>query len=319
MPAATPSPEDEAKIQTVKKIVNGKEAAFPKEVLGEIWKKTFDTSVTSQLAGTVPITLKGGVVTIPVGAATASIVGEGEVKPLVTTDTKIKEIRTHKAAAMIVYSKEAAMANPLGEYRRIQNELKSAIARCIDIAVIHGKDAVSGNAIAGQESLASASFSEEIDLASTKQGYLTQAFASAYGKVTDQDGDDEYDLSHFLLSKKMRAPLMTATDGFGRPLYQAAPNLADKFSSVMGIPATYSKAVNGYAKVKEANLLGFGGDFKDNIRFGYVEGITFRKATEYTHGIDLFARNMEAVLVEAIFGFVIRDPKAFVKLTKKAG
>lgn len=318
MVAATPSPEDEAKIQTLKKITTGKEAAFPKEVLPQIWQKTFETSVMAQLAGTVPITLKGAVVPIPVGRATASIVGEGEVKPIVDTSTKIKEITTHKAAAMIVYSKEAAMANPLGEYNRIQNELKSAIARCIDVAVIHGKNAMSGTAINGQESLASAAHSKELDFASTKAGWLTAGLAEAHSMVTDQDEED-YDVSHFLFSKKMRGPLMTAQDGFGRPLYQASANLNDKFSSVMGIPTTYTKAVNGYEKVREPLLMGFAGDFKDNIRFGYVEGITFRKATEYTHGIDLFAKNMEAILVEAIFGFVIRDPKAFVKLTKKNG
>lgn len=318
MPPASPTAEDEAKIATISKITSGKEAAFPKEVVTGIWEKSFEESVAAKISGSIPVSLRGTVTPVPVGRATASIVGEGEVKPIVTTNTIIKELKPIKAAAMIVYSKEAAMANPLGEYDRIQNELKSAIARCIDIAVIHGKDPVSGNPIAGQESIASAAFTQEIDLANTKAGYLTQSLAEAYGKVTDQD-DEDYDLTHWLLSKKFRAPLLTAQDGFGRPLYQATPNLKDAFSTVMGIPAVYTKAVNGYEKVKEPNVLGFGGSFKDNLRFGYVEGITFRKAGEYTHGIDLFARNLEAVLVEAIFGFVIRDPKAFVKITKKAG
>lgn len=318
MPPATPDAATEQKIETLQKIVQGKEAAFPKEVVTGIWKKTFDTSVMSKISGSIPVSLRGTVTSVPVGQATAGIVSEGQVKPVVSTSAVIKEIKPIKTAAIIVYSKEAAMADPLGEYSRIQSELTAAIARSIDVAVIHGKDALGGTAIAGQESLMSAALSQEIDLASTKAGYLTQALVEAYGKVTDQD-DQDYDLSHFLLSKKFRAPLMLAQDGFGRPLYQATPNLKDAFSTVMGIPAVYTKAVNGYEKVKEPNLLGFGGDFKDNLRFGFVEGITFRKASEYTHGIDLFARNMEAVLVEAIFGFGIRDPKAFVKLTKKAG
>lgn len=318
MPAATPAPETEAKIETLNKIIQGKEAAFPKEVVTGVWKKVFSTSIASQISGSIPVSMRGTVTTIPVGQATAGIVGEGELKPVVDMNTVIKEIKPIKAAAMIIYSKEAAMADPLGEYSRIQAELTAAIARAIDSAVIHGKNALTGTAIAGQESLASASLEEVIDLKSTAAGYLTKSLASAHDKVTIQD-DSDYNFTHFLLSPKMRNPLLTAQDGFGRPLYQASPNLNDTFSTVFGIPAAYTKAVNGYEKIKEPLLLGFGGDFKENLRFGFVEGITFRKASEYTHGVDLFARNMEAVLVEAIFGFAIRDPKAFVKLSAKSG
>ena len=133
------------------------------------------------------------------------------------------------------------------------------------------------------------------------------------------DGEADYDFNEFLLSPKFRSIIMGATDGFGRPLYQASPNLTDQFTSVLGIPAVYHKAVNGRGKVSEPNLLGFGGDLKENLRLGFVEGLTWATADQYAAGMDLFGTNRIAIRVEAIFGWVLRDPQAFVKITKKAG
>ena len=112
---------------------------------------------------------------------------------------------------------------------------------------------------------------------------------------------------------------MNALDAQGRPLYQSSPDITAKFGTVMGVPTTYSRAVSGYEKAKTgaAKLLGVGGDFKDALRLGFVETITYRKATERAGGVDLFDRNMGAILAEAQFGWVLRDPKAFTKITLK--
>lgn len=324
MPApAHESDAVEAKIETVDKILKanaGNEAAFPKTVVKGIWDNVLNGSVAQQLAGSVPVSINGTAIPIPVGQPTAGIVAEGGLKPVATLASKVKTVTPVKAAVMILFSEETAKADPLGEYSRIQKALGEAIARAIDTAIIHGIDATTGTAITGKESLVSTTKNTVIDPAQTAPGYLTKQLSAAYDSVVLDDEDEaEYGFDHFLFAPKFRSSLVNALDAQGRPLYQSSPDITAKFGTVMGVPTTYSRAVSGYEKAKTgaAKLLGIGGDFKDALRLGFVETITYRKATERAGGVDLFDRNMGAILAEAQFGWVLRDPKAFTKITLK--
>lgn len=324
MPApAHESDAVEAKIETVDKILKanaGNEAAFPKTVVKGIWDNVLKGSVAQQLAGSVPVSINGTAIPIPVGQPTAGIVAEGGLKPVATLASKVKTVTPVKAAVMILFSEETAKADPLGEYSRIQKALGEAIARAIDTAIIHGIDATTGTAITGKESLVSTTKNTVIDPAQTAPGYLTKQLSAAYDSVVlDDDDEAEYGFDHFLFTPKFRSSLVNALDAQGRPLYQSSPDITAKFGTVMGVPTTYSRAVSGYEKAKAgaAKLLGVGGDFKDALRLGFVETITYRKATERAGGVDLFDRNMGAILAEAQFGWVLRDPKAFTKITLK--
>lgn len=324
MPApAHDSDAVEAKIETVDKILKanaGNEAAFPKTVVKGIWDNVLNGSVAQQLAGSVPVSINGTAIPIPVGQPTAGIVAEGGLKPVATLASKVKTVTPVKAAVMILFSEETAKADPLGEYSRIQKALGEAIARAIDTAIIHGIDATTGTAITGKESLVSTTKNTVIDPAQTAPGYLTKQLSAAYDSVVlDDDDEAEYGFDHFLFAPKFRSSLVNALDAQGRPLYQSSPDITAKFGTVMGVPTTYSRAVSGYEKAKTgaAKLLGIGGDFKDALRLGFVETITYRKATERAGGVDLFDRNMGAILAEAQFGWVLRDPKAFTKITLK--
>lgn len=324
MPApAHESDAVEAKIETVDKILKanaGNEAAFPKTVVKGIWDNVLKGSVAQQLAGSVPVSINGTAIPIPVGQPTAGIVAEGGLKPVATLASKVKTVTPVKAAVMILFSEETAKADPLGEYSRIQKALGEAIARAIDTAIIHGIDATTGTAITGKESLVSTTKNTVIDPAQTAPGYLTKQLSAAYDSVVLDDADEaEYGFDHFLFAPKFRSSLVNALDAQGRPLYQSSPDITAKFGTVMGVPTTYSRAVSGYEKAKTGatKLLGIGGDFKDALRLGFVETITYRKATERAGGVDLFDRNMGAILAEAQFGWVLRDPKAFTKITLK--
>ena len=324
MPApAHESDAVEAKIETVDKILKanaGNDAAFPKTVVKGIWDNVLKGSVVQQLAGSVPVSINGTAIPIPVGQPTAGIVAEGGLKPVATLASKVKTVTPVKAAVMILFSEETAKADPLGEYSRIQKALGEAIARAIDTAIIHGIDATTGTAITGKESLVSTTKNTVIDPAQTAPGYLTKQLSAAYDSVVLDDEDEaEYGFDHFLFAPKFRSSLVNALDAQGRPLYQSSPDITAKFGTVMGVPTTYSRAVSGYeeAKTGAAKLLGIGGDFKDALRLGFVETITYRKATERAGGVDLFDRNMGAILAEAQFGWVLRDPKAFTKITLK--
>lgn len=315
--------DNEAKIETIRKILDtnvGNSDAFPKTVVQNIWDTAKKGSIIQTLAGAVPLSLNGDAIPIPVGQATAGVVAEGETKPVTTMATKVKTVTPIKVATMILYSMETAQADPLGEYSRIQGFLAEAIARSVDMAVIHGVDANTGTKITSKEALRDTTKAIEIDLTQEKAGYIGKQLTAGYDAVVlDVVDEHEFDFNHFLFAPKFRSSLVNALDGQGRPLYQASTNLADQFTTVLGLPAAWHRSVSGYEKAKTGveKLLGFGGDFKDNIRLGYVNQITYRRASERAGGIDLFDRNLGAILAEAQFGWVVRDTKAFVKYNSK--
>lgn len=221
MPAPTYTPDNEAKIETVNKILtasSGNDAAFPKTVVKGIWDNAMHGSVVQKLAGSIPVSINGTAIPIPVGQPTAGIVQEAGLKPVATLSSKVKTVTPVKAAVMILYSEETAKADPLGEYSRIQKALGEAIARAIDTAVIHGIDANSGAAITGKEALTSTTKAVELDLASTVNGYFTKQLSAAYDQVVLDDEDEaEYGFDHFLLAPRFRSNLVNALDAQGAP------------------------------------------------------------------------------------------------------
>ena len=310
---------NDAKIETIDKILSantGNEEAFPKSVAKGVWEKVLQGSVVQRLAGSIPVSLNGTAIPVPVGQPVAGIVAEGAEKPVGTLETKVKTMEPVKAALIIVYSMEAAQADPLGEYSRIQAALAEGVARTIDTAVITGKDALTGTAIAGKESLADAA-GVEVDLTDTTPGYLAGKISDAYDAVTLY-GEGDYEFTELLLGREWRSPLIGAVDAGKNRLFVSG-NLNQPVNQVLGLDTTFSQAVHGWGAAAEANVLGFGGDFKDAVKFGYVERITFRRASERAGGIDLFDRNLGAILCEAQFGWVIRDTHAFAKFTAPSG
>lgn len=314
--------DNEAKIETINKIVTGNEDGFPKEVLPALWTKVFQGSVMQALSGSVPVSLAGGAVPMPTSQPVAGIVAEGGVKPVVDIKTSIKTLTPVKTAAIFIYSEEAARANPLHTFDQLEATLAEAIARSIDTAIIHGKDALTGEALVGKESLMSTTNKVKVDPAKLNQAadpaYLFKQVLAAQDLVIldDEDDDDKegFDVTGVLASKKLRTPLLSAVDTHGRPMYQGSLDVTNQFGNVLGLPCRYSKAIHGYGKVKEKSNLAIIGDFGDNLRMGFEQGMTWRRAAERAGGVDLFDRNLRAILVEATFGWLLRDKDAFALL-----
>lgn len=94
--------------------------------------------------------------------------------------------------------------------------------------------------------------------------------------------------------------------------------------TAFGLPVAYGKAVSGkIGAAEDTKVRAFGGDFTNNLKYGFAENITFSRtdvATIVDNGqtVNLWQNNMEAFLVEAIFGWVITDKDAFVAYEDKA-
>lgn len=310
----------DAAVESLGKLLSGQnKAVFPPEVLEQIWKRVYKGSVVQTVAQTTPIPLSGAVIPVPVGQPTAGVVAEAALKPTVDVSFETRTITPIKVAAGVVLSEEVIRRSPVMAYLDLQNQLVESIARAMDNAVLHGKDAITGNALTGQTPIISTAANVvTVDYAAAKPDALLQSVLAGVDAV--EAANDQFAVDAFLARKNVRTKIIGISDTQGRPLYQASSNLADPVGTFLGLPVHYTNAVGGYekAKVAETEAVMVAGSFKDNLVLGNVASIELRQANEYAFGHDLFGKNLKAFLAEATFGWALRDPKAFAVFKKKA-
>ena len=297
------------------------QGVLPKPMAQEIIKKVNEDSVVQKLAGTIPMPITGSTIAVQTGQAQAGIVGEGEAKPVTNAGVSTKTIKPIKAATIVYWSKEARLANPLGYMDFLQEQLSGAITRAFDLAVLHGKNAINGQNISGVDFVNKTTKRVTLGTAKPADGGLSTDILSGYDKVVSDEKD--FDFTGFAADKRLRTQLMGQVDLQGRPIYSNPLNLADGFGNLHGLPVAYGKAVGGkIGSAADTNVRAFGGDFTTNLRYGFAENITFSRTDVATiqdgaTTVHLWQQNMEAFLVEAIFGWVITDPDAFVAYEAK--
>nr|DAX19501.1 MAG TPA: major capsid protein [Caudoviricetes sp.] len=295
------------------------EGLIPKPLATEIMTKAYGDSLIGRLVGNVPMPITGGAMAFQVGEPIAGVVAEGGMKPVIKSKVATKLARPIKVAAIMYWSKEARQANPLGYMAMFKQSGTDAVRRAIDLAILHGKDGVTGAVIPGVEYVAQTNKSVELDTATADKGGLAGDILAGYQLVTDAEGD----VTGFAADPKIRVKLLGARYANGLPIFSGdathgGVNLADPMPDLMGLPVGFSKAVGGKMGVLEDSKIRLiGGDFENNMKFGYVENITYRKTdtgviNDGGTQVNLFQQNMEAYLIEAQFGWAIRDVNDFV-------
>ncbi|WP_280429727.1 phage major capsid protein [Nocardia brasiliensis] len=287
----------------------------PKPLASEIIKRVQGESVVRRLAGKTAMPLHGGAVTVQTGHVQAGVVGEGQKKPVTRTDYNTKAIKPIKVAALTYFSKETRIANPLGVLENIADDMVGAITRAFDLAVLHATNAVTGP-IAGVECVNQTTQRVELGTTAKADGGLSTDLANGHALVED---NWEYgDFTGFAADPRLKQKLRTAHDVQGRPIYQDAVNLKDGFANLLGYDAAYAKTVSGryVGGGTDNKVRAFGGDWS-SLKYGFSEELTISRSDQATiddNGtlVNLWQNNMEAYLVEAIFGWVIPDVKAFV-------
>ena len=297
------------------------EGVVPKPLATEILTEAYSTSLAGQLATTAPMPITGTTLAWQVGEPIAGVVGEGEAKPVINTKVATKTARPIKVAAIMYWSKEARQANPLGYLGMLRDTGAAAIRRAIDLAVFHGKNGLTDTVIPGVEYVAQSS--NKVTLGTGKT--LTDDILAGYEAVlADGDGD----ISGWAADPRMKVELMRAKDPAGNFLFtsntgRGGIDLRDQFGDLAGLPVGFSKAVSGQlGTVKDTGIRLIGGQFAENIKFGYVEEMTYRKSDtamvqDGSTLVNLFQQNMEAYIVEAQFGWIIRDVNDFVLYQKQ--
>lgn len=275
--------------------------SLPESVAGEVIGRATELSAVMQLAQ--PIALPGNGLDIPVvtGDPDAAWVAETDEKPVALHTLATKVMKPYTLAVIEPFSNQFR-DNYAALFGELVNRLPAALARKFDSTVFFGEAPGSGF-----DTLKEA---KGVDISAKTYDGLVDCVTevSAWG-----------DLSGWALSPACRSILLKAKDVNGRPIFIQDASAQGTVSSVLGVPAVFSRA----AYDENTKAVGFGGDWTA-ARYGIVNSIDIQlsdQATLTTSGgtLNLWQRNMFAVRAEIEVGFVIADKSAFVRLTNGAG
>lgn len=281
---------------------------LPRNVSTEIWKSATAQSIVPTLSTNTPIILGENVFPSVTKRPAASIVGEGEDKPDSDLEIGAKVIKPIKAVVGLEFTMESILTNPAGILGLLQAELGGAIARQVDLAVLHGRQASNGAALSGGiEYLNQTPNRVELTTANAADSELW----GGYGLVVN--GANGNDFNGFALDPRLVYTLANARDSAGRRLNPDI-NMGSAVSAYAGQPVAVSKTVSGQVDASaDTKVRGFGGDW-NALKFGYALDM-FTKKIEYGDPFgngDLQRRNSVAYLTEVIFGWAVLDNTAFV-------
>lgn len=286
------------------------QGALPQEMADEVFKRVTETSVIGQVAGRTDMTMNGGKYLIDAGVIEADIVEEGKPKPVSDLALGYVEAIPLKAAVIVPWTREARLANPAGIFDRLQAKLVEAINQQIDAAAIYGKSVKSKKDIPNVAYLNQSTNRVKLGTNAKNKGGLRADVLQGYDAVQDSG----HDFASFIADPRARSIFASATDTAGRPLFDSGNTLGNTATNILGLPAAFGKAVSGrYGNNNpDTGVRMIGGDFANNLKFGFIDNITVRMTDQATiGGVSMFETNQEAALVEAIFSYVIRDVDAF--------
>lgn len=132
--------------------LDGHAIPLPKNYTATLLKQAFQQSVIAPLTSSEPFPM-GVETVIPQydGGIEAGFVEEGAAKPVSTATMSFKTLRTRKLATIVVVSQEMVKKNPSQMMQLVEADMRNAITRAIDLAILYGKDAKTGTALTGAE------------------------------------------------------------------------------------------------------------------------------------------------------------------------
>ena len=267
----------------------------------EIWTEATKQSAIMQLAKRINVP-GNGLVFDTLGESTpAAWVAETAEKKAGHPTFGSKKVIPYKMAKIIPVSNEF-MRDKARLWAEVSRQGAQGIAETIDKTFITG--ATNRPITDGMDTLSDA---QQVGI-----GDGTYAdFVKIVTTVLENNGD----LTGMALSPQGQSKFLQAMDANGRPLLVNDASTSD-LGRMFG--ARIVKSPWGY-KSGSPNILGVAGDWSQAM-FAMVGGIQMKVSDQATINIDgtqvnLWQRNMTAILLEATVGFIVRDKKKFVVIT----
>jgi len=269
---------------------------LPAEVSTEIWANTLENSAVQARARKVALPAGGLTIPMITGDPEAGWVNETAEKPVSDSKFDSKVMTPYKLAVIELFSDEFRRDLP-GLYAELVRRLPYALGRKFDKAAL-GIENAPGT---GFDTLKDA---PEIALDGTIKPFLSgmKSVAANQGVV---DG--------WTLTEEARVDALNIADSMNRPLLVSDYSTAGSVGTILGKPVSTTRAIEG------SKIAGFAGEWSSAV-WGAVEDIKIDindrgSVTRGSEQINLWQRNMFAVRAEVEVGFVLRDPKRFVKFT----
>lgn len=280
---------------------------LPRNVSTNIWSTATAQSIVPTLSTQVPIILGENVFPTVTKRPAASIVGEGQNKPGSDIELGAKVIRPIKAVVGLEFTMEAIFSNPSGVLGLLTTELGASLARQVDLAVLHGRQASDGAALTGAEFINQTTNRVELTTGNASDSELW----AGYGLVVN--GAKGNDFTGFAMDPRFLFSLASVRNTAGVRL-NPDMQMGSAVTTYAGQPTAVSKTVSGQVDASvDTKVRAFGGDW-DALKFGYSLNIPV-KVIEYGDPLgngDLQRRNAVAYLAEVMFGWAILDQTAFV-------
>ena len=255
---------------------------LPKELSAEIFEGAITQSAIMKLAERVYLPGAGLAIPVITGDPTVSIVNEAAEKPVSNSTFTTKNMVPKKFAVIELVSEEFRRDLPR-LYDALLRRLPGAIAKAFD------KQALTEVALTGFDSLVGAQTVADIQTG-------MQAIAA-----------DGYRMTGIAAGPAGEAELITAVNGIGMPLFAESIE-SGRLGRIYGADVVPCAAINGL----------IAGDWS-KCKYGIVDGITIKISDTATVNdgsaqVNVWQRNMLAILVEAELGFVCADTDAFFQV-----
>lgn len=255
---------------------------LPKELSDEIFEGAIAQSAIMKLAERVYLPGAGLAIPVITGDPTVSIVNEAAEKPVSNSTFTTKNMVPKKFAVIELVSEEFRRDLPR-LYDALLRRLPGAIAKAFD------KQAMTQVALTGFDSLVGAQLVADIPTG-------MQAIAA-----------DGYRMTGIAAGPAGEADLITAVNGLGMPLFAESIE-SGRLGRIYGADVVPCEAINGI----------IAGDWS-KCKYGIVDGINIKISDSATVNdgsaqINVWQRNMLAILVEAEMGFVCADDDAFFQV-----
>lgn len=255
---------------------------LPKELSAEIFEGAIAQSAIMKLAERVYLPGAGLAIPVITGDPTVSIVNEAAEKPVSNSTFTTKNMVPKKFAVIELVSEEFRRDLPR-LYDALLRRLPGAIAKAFD------KQALTEVALTGFDSLVGAQTVADIPTG-------MQAIAA-----------DGYRMTGIAAGPAGEAELITAVNGLGMPLFAESIE-SGRLGRIYGADVVPCAAINGL----------IAGDWS-KCKYGIVDGINIKISDTATVNdgsaqVNVWQRNMLAILVEAELGFICADTDAFFQV-----
>jgi hypothetical protein len=289
---------------------------LPKDWADTTMRKAFEQSVVGQLSNAEPMPTNGKFIPVYEGGFEVGYVPEMGRKPASDVGMSISGITPRKFAGLLVVSREAARANPGRMMQIVQQDMRNAVQRQLDLGIFYGLSAYNGSPIPDVTSINSTTERLEIDASAD----LVPQFLAGYDLIGDEhdpDGwafDSRYRTRVMLASQQQLAPA-----GGTSPM----PNLAATSGTFGGLPAAFGRAVAGrVGKNPDTGVRGFVGAW-DSLHWGFSTNIELTRSDQASivdgdgNTVNAFQDNAIIYRVEFEAGWHV-NPAAFAAFDEAA-